>query len=93
MNRLDGESKDFGYIVDYKELFGDLADAMNKYTAGAFESYDAEDVEKEIRGLYAAGLTGGYTTWHSGSNLEKYKAQKAAFCIDYLKEWKKANVK
>ena len=45
VNRLDGESKDFGYIVDYKELFGDLADAMNKYTAGAFEAYDAEDVD------------------------------------------------
>ena len=45
VNRLDGESKDFGYIVDYKELFGDLADAMNKYTTGAFESYDAEDVD------------------------------------------------
>ena len=37
VNRLDGESKDFGYIVDYKELFGDLTDAMNKYTTGAFE--------------------------------------------------------
>ena len=48
--------------------------------------YDAEDVEKEIRGLYDAGLTGGYTTWHSGANLTKYKAQKAAFSIDYLKE-------
>lgn len=45
VNRLDGDSKEFGYIVDYKELFGDLADAMNKYTAGAFEDYDAEDVE------------------------------------------------
>lgn len=45
VNRLDGESKDFGYIVDYKELFSDLADAMNKYTAGAFEAYDQEDVE------------------------------------------------
>ena len=55
--------------------------------------YDAEDVEKEIRGLYDAGLTGGYTTWHSGSNLEKYKAQKDAFRIDYLKEWKKKNNK
>ncbi len=55
--------------------------------------YDAEDVEKEIRGLYDAGLTGGYTTWHSGSNIEKYKAQKEAFCIDYLKEWKRANKK
>ena len=45
VNRLDGNSKEFGYIVDYKELFGDLANAMNKYTAGAFEDYDAEDVE------------------------------------------------
>ncbi len=45
VNRLDGDSKEFGYIVDYKELFGDLADALNKYTAGAFEDYDAEDVE------------------------------------------------
>jgi len=45
VNRLDGETKDFGYIVDYKQLFGDLAEAMQKYTAGAFEDYDAEDVE------------------------------------------------
>lgn len=44
VNRLDGESKDFGYIVDYKGLFGDLADAMNTYNSGAFASYDAEDV-------------------------------------------------
>ena len=55
--------------------------------------YDAEDVEKEIRGLYDAGLTGGYTTWHSGSNLTKYQAQKGAFCIDYLKEWRLKNNK
>ncbi len=45
VNRLDDESKDFGYIVDYKQLFGDLADAINTYTSGAFEDYDAEDVE------------------------------------------------
>ena len=45
VNRLDGESKEFGYIVDYKQLFGDLTDAVNKYTAGAFEAYDEEDVD------------------------------------------------
>lgn len=45
VNRLDGESKDFGYIVDYKELFGDLENALKKYTAGAFEGYAPEDVE------------------------------------------------
>jgi type I restriction enzyme R subunit len=44
VNRLDGEEKDFGYIVDYKQLFGDLSDALNKYTSGAFESYEEEDV-------------------------------------------------
>lgn len=45
VNRLDGESKDFGYIIDYKQLFGDIADAINTYTSGAFEDYDADDVE------------------------------------------------
>jgi type I restriction enzyme R subunit len=45
VNRLDGEDKDFGYIVDYKQLFGGLANALNKYTAGAFEGFDAEDVD------------------------------------------------
>lgn len=49
VNRLDDESKDFGYIVDYKQLFGDLADAINTYTAGAFEAYDAEDVAGLIK--------------------------------------------
>jgi len=49
VNRLDGEEKDFGYIVDYKQLFGDLANALNKYTAGAFEGYAAEDIEGLIK--------------------------------------------
>ena len=45
VNRLDGDSKEFGYIVDYKQLFGDLAEALEKYTSGAFEAYDDEDVD------------------------------------------------
>jgi type I restriction enzyme R subunit len=49
VNRLNGEEKDFGYIVDYKQLFGDLASALNKYTAGAFEGYDAEDIDGLIK--------------------------------------------
>jgi type I restriction enzyme R subunit len=48
VNRLD-EGKDFGYIVDYKQLFGDLANALNKYTSGAFEGYAAEDIEGLIK--------------------------------------------
>jgi type I restriction enzyme R subunit len=49
VNRLDGEEKDFGYIVDYKQLFDILADALNKYTTGAFEGYAAEDIEGLIK--------------------------------------------
>ena len=49
VNRLADESKDFGYIVDYKQLFGDLANAINTYTAGAFEDYDVEDVAGLIK--------------------------------------------
>ncbi len=54
-------------------------------------AYDAENVEKEIRGLFDAGLTGGYTTWLSSSNLEKYRQQEGAFKVDYLREWKRKN--
>jgi type I restriction enzyme R subunit len=45
VNRLDGDSKQFGHIVDYKQLFGYLTGALQKYTSGAFEGYDATDIE------------------------------------------------
>ena len=32
-NRLDGDDKDFGYIVDYKELFGDVQKAIAVYSS------------------------------------------------------------
>ena len=32
-NRLDGEDKDFGYIVDYKDLFKNVENAIAVYTA------------------------------------------------------------
>ncbi|MDR2099411.1 MAG: HsdR family type I site-specific deoxyribonuclease [Campylobacteraceae bacterium] len=45
VNRLNGENKEFGYIVDYKQLFGNLESALKTYTAGAFEGYAPEDVD------------------------------------------------
>lgn len=45
VNRLDGESKDFGYIVDYKHLFGSLTDVIRRYTVGAFADYDEKDID------------------------------------------------
>ncbi|HUZ96769.1 MAG TPA: type I restriction endonuclease subunit R [Edaphobacter sp.] len=32
-NRLDGDDKDFGYIVDFKELFGDVQEAIAVYSS------------------------------------------------------------
>lgn len=44
VNRLDGDDKEYGYIVDYKDLFRSLDKAITDYTHGAFDGYDQEDV-------------------------------------------------
>ncbi|MEX3516372.1 HsdR family type I site-specific deoxyribonuclease [Corynebacterium camporealensis] len=45
VNRLDGDDKKYGYIVDYRDLFKSLEDAVSDYTSEAFADYDEEDVE------------------------------------------------
>ena len=45
--------------------------------------YNGEKLTEQIKGLYDAGLTGGYMTWNSGSNLSKYKSQFSAFNRTY----------
>jgi type I restriction enzyme R subunit len=44
VNRLDGDDKEYGYIVDYKDLFKSLEGAVNDYTSGALDGYDKGDV-------------------------------------------------
>ncbi|RJP24893.1 MAG: HsdR family type I site-specific deoxyribonuclease [Candidatus Omnitrophota bacterium] len=44
LNRLDGEDKEYGYIIDYKDLFHSLEGAIGDYTSGALDGYDKEDV-------------------------------------------------
>lgn len=44
VNRLDGEDKEYGYIIDYKDLFRSLDKAIKDYTAEAFDDYDKDDV-------------------------------------------------
>lgn len=44
VNRLDGDNKDYGYIVDYKDLFKSLGKAVQSYTESALDGYDADDV-------------------------------------------------
>ena len=55
VNRLDNEDKEFGYIVDYKELFGDLKDAVNSYTGGALSGYSEEDVSGLLKNKLEEG--------------------------------------
>ncbi|MFK0103733.1 type I restriction endonuclease subunit R [Streptomyces sp. NPDC091217] len=45
VNRLDGEDKDYGYIVDYRDLFNSLESAIKDYTGAALEGYDKKDIE------------------------------------------------
>ncbi len=45
--------------------------------------YGANEVSAQIQGLYAANLTGGYITWNSGSNINKYNSQIEAFKKEY----------
>jgi type I restriction enzyme R subunit len=46
VNRLDGDDKEYGYIIDYKDLFNSLESSITDYTSGAFDEYEKEDVHK-----------------------------------------------
>ena len=45
VNRVDSEEKDYGYIVDYQDLFGAVKSAIEDYTNGAFDGYDTDDIK------------------------------------------------
>ena len=45
VNRLDGEDKEYGYIVDYKDLFKSLERSMHDYTSNAFDAYEQADIQ------------------------------------------------
>ncbi|MFT4245483.1 MAG: HsdR family type I site-specific deoxyribonuclease [Micrococcaceae bacterium] len=45
VNRLDGDDKDYGYIVDYQDLFNSLEGAIADYTTGALDGYEKKDIE------------------------------------------------
>ncbi len=45
VNRLDSDDKDYGYIIDYQDLFNSLEDAITDYTSGALDGYEKKDIE------------------------------------------------
>jgi len=44
VNRLDGEDKTYGYVIDYKDLFKSLESSVRDYTTGPLSGYDKQDV-------------------------------------------------
>ncbi len=44
VNRLDDTDKEYGYIIDYKDLFKSLKKSIHDYTSEAFDGFDPEDV-------------------------------------------------
>jgi len=44
VNRLDGDDKEYGYIIDYKDLFRSLEKSIHDYTGEAFDGFDEDDV-------------------------------------------------
>ena len=45
VNRLDGDDKEYGYIIDYRDLFKSLERSISEYTGEALSGYDEEDVK------------------------------------------------
>ena len=45
VNRLDGDDKDYGYIIDYMDLFNSLEAAFNDYTSEALSGYEKSDID------------------------------------------------
>lgn len=55
VNRLDGEDKEYGYIVDYRDLFKKLEKAVTEYTSGALDGFDKEDVLGLLKDRFVEG--------------------------------------
>lgn len=50
VNRLDTDDKDYGYIIDYMELFGNVTDAIDVYTSELdSEGFSKEEVEVQLK--------------------------------------------
>jgi type I restriction enzyme R subunit len=45
VNRVDTDDKEYGYIVDYKDLFKSLQKSITDYTSEVFDDYDTSDVD------------------------------------------------
>ena len=57
VNRLDGTDKQYGSVVDYKDLFRALEKTIEDYTSEAFADYQPEDIAGLLTNRLEAGRT------------------------------------
>ncbi len=56
VNRLDGDDKQFGYIVDYKDLFKKVENAISVYTSDLdYDDFEAKDIDILLKDRLEAG--------------------------------------
>ncbi len=56
VNRLDGDDKSFGYIVDYKDLFKKVENAVAVYTSDLdYDEFEPEDIDVLLQDRLKAG--------------------------------------
>src|SRR6185312_17034209 len=48
-NRLDGDDKTYGHIVDFKELFGEVQEAIAVYSSDELDTDEGSGGENNIR--------------------------------------------
>ena len=87
VNRLDGNSKTYGYIVDYRDLFKSLEQAFTDFTQEAFGEYEAEDVKGLLQDRLAIAKADLETAWEAVQMIvenvlapKDLPAYKAYFC-------------
>ena len=68
VNRLDGDDKDYGYVIDYKDLFQSLEQAVKDYTEDALDGFDPKDVEGLLKDRLAQAKE------HLDESLEQIRA-------------------
>ncbi len=56
VNRLDGDDKEYGYIIDYKDLFKSLEKSVTDYTRDAFDNYNTDDIDGLLSDRLSRGV-------------------------------------
>ena len=87
VNRLDGESKTYGYVVDYRDLFKSLEKAFKDFTQEAFGNYEPADVEGLIKDRLSKAKEDLETAWEAVQMMTEnvlapktFPEYKAYFC-------------